>query len=333
MAVTKYGIHDELINRYSSTLNGSISSSDTTITVSDATGLPTAGFFTLQIGSELIRCSGRSGAVLAVDQRGDEGTAAAAHSSGVVVQCVLTEDTLRQYLLRGAGHGRSCGYTGDASFADSQAWPIPMRRPADESRAALTVSDFTWRNQGSATATDSNGAIVLTVPDEANFNLRGLELTAPSTPYAMTARLRMALGPGVPASNTSSIGGLWAVESSTGKLLALWARYGDVIEFGRWSSVTTYSADIGTRLGYHEPNWLWFRFVDNGTDVKGFFSTDGSNWTYDDSAWWQESRTAFLSGGANRIGFFLNSGSNSGSYGSGPAVCTMVIDAFNVEQL
>ena len=67
----------------STTLNGGISSTDTTITVANASGLATQGY--IYIGSELISYQNVSGNQLLNCNRGQGGTTAAAHLTGASV--------------------------------------------------------------------------------------------------------------------------------------------------------------------------------------------------------------------------------------------------------
>lgn len=80
----------------STTLNGSISDSDTSIVIADNTGWPSGGAsgnFFIRIESEVVRCSSRTGTTLTVASsgRGYDGTSAVSHASGVTVECVFTK--------------------------------------------------------------------------------------------------------------------------------------------------------------------------------------------------------------------------------------------------
>ena len=65
------------------TLNGAITNSATTITLTDASSFPSAG--QVRIGTELINYTGKSGNNLTTCTRGVESTTAAAHSNGATV--------------------------------------------------------------------------------------------------------------------------------------------------------------------------------------------------------------------------------------------------------
>jgi hypothetical protein len=336
MAVTQYGFHEKLVNRYEDTLNGGITAASTTINVNDATALPTDGFFRLQIGAEIILCNGRSGDALRVETRGVEGTTPAIHADGTDVTCVLTNQGLQQYLLS-TNRAEGAAYTQNTSFDDGHAWPIPVNRCSDENNATLTASSFTWYNQGTATLTDSSGGLKMTVPKESGWNLRGVARSAATTPYAVTAKFRFCVAPDNPVGNVSTTWGLWFRDSSTGRLLVLACRAGQAAAMWRFTDWNTYSAIVDTALRCHDVNHLWLRLEDDGTDHKGFFSIDGSNWTQDGSAWWQQGRTAFLAT-PDQYGFFMSSsssggGSGAGNSGAGPAVGTLAIEAFHVEEM
>lgn len=71
-------------NNAASTLNGSITSGDTTLTLASAANFPTSGAVTCQ--SEIIYYTGKSGNQLTGLLRGQEGTTAASHANGVTVR-------------------------------------------------------------------------------------------------------------------------------------------------------------------------------------------------------------------------------------------------------
>lgn len=344
MTVTQYGFHEKLVNRGQTNLNGGINDSVTTITVDDASALPSEGYFYIKIENELIRCYGTSSNDILVATRGAESTVAASHTDGTDVECVLTNEALQRYLL---STNRYCaaytqegatsvtGYSGYSGF--------PLNRSTNDN-ANITTSDLTWHNQGSATIADSAGGFVMTVPKETSWNLRGLSLTSgyPTTPFQMTARFRIAIAPSEPVSdNDSTVGGLWIRESSTGELLVALARSGQGQGMWHMTDWNTFGSTIDTTLEYHNCNAIWIRMLDDGSVHQTFFSMDGSNWTHYGTAWWQQSRTGDLATGGNQIGFFLSSassfggsnGQGGGNSGSGPATCTMSVECFHVEEL
>jgi len=331
MAVTQYGFHETLVNRFETTLNGSTTAVATSITLTSVTGLPTEGFFYLLINSEIIRCHGVSGSAVLVSERGAEGTTAASHSDTDAVQCVMTNESLQRY-LNSNQLGCSVYSQQGTPTVDPAGYPVPVGRMADENRANIAESGMTWHNQGGvATATDSAGGIVLTVPDEANHKLRGKHVTIPTAPYMVTARFRFVIAPGEPLGTASTHGGIWILDSSD-RILSLTMRAGGDIAMFEWSDAATYSATVDTSLGLHFSNWAWLRIYDDNTNHRGYFSLDGQNWSHHGTDWWTQSRTAHLTSGGNRVGFYLNS-ANGGNFSTGPATTTMVVDSFHLEEL
>lgn len=210
----------------------------------------------------------------------------------------------------------------------------PLNRFLDESNAVKQVSDFTWFNKpgSEASATDLNGAIFMTIQDEVNDNLRGIVLPLPSTPYRALVKVNMGVGMGT-MDNTGTHAGLVLRESGTGKLTTASVRYGGRLAFWNWDSPTAFNSIIDTNQTFHE-DAIWLRIDDDGVDVSMRASNIGLGYsTTADAAWWTQSRTAHMAGGPDEIGIYLNSGTNSGNTGTGPAVCHVTFEAFRLEEL
>ena len=80
-------------NFATSTLNGAINNSTTSITVTSGTSFPSTGDFRILVDSELMLCTARSGNVLTVT-RAIESTSAVSHNDGSVVTHILTAGTI-----------------------------------------------------------------------------------------------------------------------------------------------------------------------------------------------------------------------------------------------
>jgi hypothetical protein len=90
-------------NRATTTLDGAITDSDTTITVDDGSVFPASGPFKVTIGSEIIDITSRATNDLSVGTRGVEGTTPAPHLSGVAVAMNFTAghfEALRDGIVR-----------------------------------------------------------------------------------------------------------------------------------------------------------------------------------------------------------------------------------------
>ena len=77
------------VNDFNTTLNGAIDSTQTSIAITDATGLNDVGEITIE--SEIIYYAARSGNTLTSCTRGHGGTTNTAHLTGVVVEATITE--------------------------------------------------------------------------------------------------------------------------------------------------------------------------------------------------------------------------------------------------
>jgi hypothetical protein len=285
MATQPYRI-ERWSNDGDTTLNGAVSASDTTITVTSAANFPTSGDFRVLIG-------GTSGELATVKS-----------VSG-------TTFTLTAGLGSGYGDGsdvKLVASVGSIDDAFKQAFgetDYPYNRILNGA-TTLTASSFTWLNQGTATCVDADdGGLYLTAPNEAYHQIRGKYISAPSTPWKVTAFCE--LGPGMAVysaspSGTGSYMGILARESSTSKLYMLPLR-SDVLALWRMTNVTTFSASVDTDLNNLKGS-IWMRLHDDGTDVRGYVSSDGVNWLEA----WNEGRTSFMSGGINQIGFGVSSG-------------------------
>lgn len=75
------------------TLNGTIGSGDSSLTVASATGFPGSGNFRIRIDNELMLVTAVAGNVFTVT-RGIEGTSAAGHTDGADVNHYLTSGAL-----------------------------------------------------------------------------------------------------------------------------------------------------------------------------------------------------------------------------------------------
>lgn len=85
-------------NNAESTLSGAITAGATSLTVVSAAAFPTAGNFTILVGSEIMLVTGVAGTIFTL-VRGQEGTSAAAHDAGATVQQVVSAEALESGLV------------------------------------------------------------------------------------------------------------------------------------------------------------------------------------------------------------------------------------------
>lgn len=174
-----------------------------------------------------------------------------------------------------------------------QQWgPIfPMTKPVN--------GDFSWVNQGGATIDDTNGCLTLVCPANASIGWRMRVMTAPATPYTVSACFLAH-----PLMIDFMQWGLVWRQSSDGKLhvFSIQTNPAASIPFSnsvKYTNETTFSAVYNQRR-FQYGNLVWLRLVDNGTNRITYFSMDGQRW------WGHSSigRTDFLT--ADQIGFAGN---------------------------
>lgn len=306
---------EQFVNNIYTTLSGAINNSVTSIVVASATGIPATGTFRLLIDDEILICTSRSGTTLTV-QRGQENTTAVSHSTGAVVDLVLTKgalDQLRQDISLNLGYSEIptvIGKTGkiilssDSYYFFSEdkidGWtaygPIhKMTRPV--------LSGYSWVNQGSATETLTSGHLVLYAPANSGDSYRLRVKTAPSTPYSLIGAFAF--------TNSGSpvwFGGFIARESSSSKFIALGVAVGGsgfgsicVYKFNNETSFNSVPLEVSLQDVMHlTGQFVWLRYRDDGTNRLLDTSNDGINWF----TVYSEGRTVFCT--ANQYGYGIN---------------------------
>lgn len=183
--------------------------------------------------------------------------------------------------------------------------------PGEPSLTAPVLGDFTAVNQGSATATTQNSAVLLKAPRTASANVHLWKKAAPATPYTITVKLR----PMITASEFAACG--VAFRNAAGGTLAAFMYIADTlsssgyrIQNSKFNSPTSFNASYDLGGGATNFNWqptdsLWMKLEDDGTNRKVHISANGSTWTQIHSV----GRTDFLT--ADEVGVFVYS-----SYGA-----------------
>lgn len=178
----------------------------------------------------------------------------------------------------------------------------------------VEVADFTWVNQGDATATDETdifvGAIqvpgiVMVAPANSGPQFRELVKTAPTPPYTITIGF-------LPLHLSQDFvypGFIWR-QSSDGKLIIVGTRANGAAyhtHISKWNSETSFSG-VYNDTQWHMPVAMirWFQLVDDNTNRKVRVSSDGRTWSQLHSV----GRTDFLT--ANQVGITI--GQQNGNF-------------------
>ncbi len=190
--------YERFANGGISSLAGAIGDSDLSLTVKSAIGFPTGGNFRIIVESEIMLVTDVQGKTFTVT-RAQEGTAAASHVEDAAVFHVLTAGSLarrdiEQFATGPITNRDAPGQAGRLylpteglmSQDNGQLWDMmPLSRMTPPASA-----DFAWVNQGTSTAADTKGMMVLTTPSVASGeNLRCLVKSAPATPYEITVAM------------------------------------------------------------------------------------------------------------------------------------------------
>lgn len=173
------------------------------------------------------------------------------------------------------------------------------------------ISDFSWINQGGATAIDTGSGILFDAPTNSSAqNCRLLVQSTPSVPYSITVFIFRNK-----RDMENNKFGLWFRQSSNGKLVGFHidsqAASGiDRISVSKYDNQTTHNSDYisptaGTYSSMSKINW--FRITDDSTNRICSYSEDGKNFTIFHSV----SRTDFLT--ADQVGIGSNYFDGTGS--------------------
>lgn len=263
---------------------GGIDDDDTTVDVASATGFPTSAQYRIRIDDEIIIVTAGAGTTTWTISRGQEGTTPASHADGSAITHVLTAGGLRQAIADQVG-----------DFVEPD------------------VGDFTWVNQGSATAFNSRGRLIFDGPVVAGENVRILKKAAPSAPYTITTGFRRLLNP-VSARQWC---GLLFREASSGKLSCFAANiFASDSTFQtqsiyRFVDAQTFdSMPLARTPLVGSTDLIWQRIEDDNTNRKYYTSVDGVNWRL----LFSEGRTTFLT--ADEVGLCLAPYGSGGEFGA-----------------
>jgi hypothetical protein len=180
-----------------------------------------------------------------------------------------------------------------------------------------SIASYTWTNQGSSTSTLANAVLFLSTPSASAGGVRVFTKAIPTVPYVATIEFTWASISGSTSSTIEPACGMVFRESSTGKLHTCGISFlpasangaGSAVQSRKWTSATVFSSDYINRpsqFGYGSA-YRWMRISDDNTNRKFDISADGLNWLNVHSV----ARLDFLTGGANQIGFFMRSDSDT----------------------
>jgi len=281
-----------LVNDATAVLDGSIDGSQTTLDVLDGSVFPSTGDFRVRVEDEIMLVTARATNTLTI-VRGIEGTSGASHADALDVTAIVTQGSLQRYAR-----------DNDDLFDSGRP---PLGRIVDGNGDVLTSADFTWFNQDSSSVADRNGTIVLTRPLQGGGeHASGMSKAAPSTPYTIVCGLRPNYVCG-----GAYVTGLVFRQAGTGKFTTCrWLEVGNGspgIRITHYTSPTSVDSSPTLLVATNFCGIIWMRGTDNGTNIIFEVSNDGIDWVQVYSA----SRTIFMSGGPDEVGFYLDAVSSA----------------------
>jgi hypothetical protein len=277
---------EQYANNAQTTLNGAINNSTTSITVTDGSVFPSSGDFRLKCESELMLCTARSGNTLTVT-RGIESTTAASHADLTQISLVLTKQSFLNLMteasLKGARASRP-------SSAQTGAWyyPTDYGMPSRYNGSSWdafnphicrfvtppVVSDYSWVNQDSSTASDRDG-ILFGTPYSGSDSVKMLTKSLPATTYDLKASFRSSA-----RSKDYSGCGIALRESSSGKVITyLLKNDTGKLAIDKWNSPSSYNALVyGTFPPFQTSGDWHLRIVRGATNRTYYWSVNGYDW-------------------------------------------------------
>jgi len=166
---------------------------------------------------------------------------------------------------------------------------------------SVPATGWSWQHQGTSTISVSEGTHVLTGQASFAENIRQRVRAAPAPPYSIVIGFNG-------LTTTNHIGIHWR-ESSTSKIQTARLTNSGQFNVCRYNNDTTWSGVCSGAFAIHSARSgiYWIRLTDNNTNLLVDFSPNGRDWVN----YFSESRTAFMAGGPDQVGFYTNGNSST----------------------
>jgi hypothetical protein len=313
---------EKFSNNASTTLNGAINNSVTSLVVTSASGFPTGGNFRIRIDDEIIKVTAVSSTTFTI-ARGQENTTAASHSNLATVTHILTSeaiDQLKADLVQSdtianesttdqkTGHlylptdGMSLDRFDGSAFKRFGPF-YPLRSPLSTGWTAV--------NQTSGGLATTNGVLYANVANQTGSNnINSYVKTIPSAPYTIT----LGVMPLFPQDGSFPTVGMVLRNSSSTKLITFGRRhqysaYDMRLMSQDFDNNTTFASSNFNNYWINQGPITYLRITDDNTNRIFYCSNDGYNFTKAFS----EGRTVHMT--PDQIGFFIDNYGSNGSNG------------------
>ncbi len=245
------------------TLSAPLAHATTSATVVDGSVFPSEGDFLIAIGNELAKVTARSTNTLTI-VRGIEGSGSDTYETGKAVFLVGTAESFNDF------HSES---------SIDNVYPDYAHKFID-SVTTLTSSDFSWTNQGTATAIDeTSGGITLKTPTTGTVNnLRLFERAEPAGGWTITVHTQLGHN-GYNTTNSNNSCGLSLRDNASGKLAILQVRPYDVIANNHFTGTSNAFDTTPNSIPWRGSDKTWLQIEYDGVDTYTMLcSFDGVNW-------------------------------------------------------
>ena len=184
-------------------------------------------------------------------------------------------------------------------------WQTPSGGGSGSGAPWLSITDpssisFSWRNQGSASVQSRTQSVYLLAPAASGDNIKGREISAPSTPWSITVGL-------IPHTHNQNFNSCGLYVSDGTKLIASPVGTGGAFGVNKYTNVTTFSgasyAAPGTGFAITP---IFVKVVDDGTNLKWYWSPNGIDFHLVTS----NARLDYLAS-VSFVGFYANSNNSS----------------------
>jgi len=327
-------------NAASTTLAMDVFPSDGTIEVTSFADFPTTAPYRIRIEDEIMIVTGGAATTTWSVDRAEEDTAAAFHASGTDVGNFITAGGMVDFIncafLTDVRSGRpAAGTTGRMFLTQGPGWYFFRDNGSDWDAWAATFtaqepvrSDFDWVNIDDPSGEfagdfDEDAGLFISTPavasagDSVRLKVQDVTAAAPTTtPF----KVRVAFSPFLEPVNNGSCGIVFR-ESSTAKFIFFRMMYDDastvsknelVLSLDKYTDPTTFDSNYKVvSAGIFLSNLVWLQMEDDGVDLKWAFSNDANNYI----ELFSVTRTDFLAGGPDQIGFAVNTNSTSAGAG------------------
>jgi hypothetical protein len=159
---------------------------------------------------------------------------------------------------------------------------------------------FSWLNQGGATENVGSASRYLLAPtDGATNQIRGRQVATTESPESVVAGL-------IPQLNNQNYNACGIYVSDGTKIITLTVLQGGTLQVNECTNFDTFSSTVATTGFGYEFSPVFLKILDDGTNLKFYWSTDGNNFVL----LYSQARLSFLAS-VSYFGYFAESNNST----------------------